>query len=178
LIGYVAATGKLDSQAWLLYAVLFLWQFPHFMAIAWMYREDYARAGYQVLPSGKRKASFMAWQSVLPTLALVLVTVTPSALEHATLVFVAGTFFAQRRFPLFCRATRADSLKPVCAPAAFCLDRLPSIGFCASNPGKSLRQTALVRVPARIIYFATSCFRRIFTQAGVVPDSSGSCHMR
>src|SRR5260370_32195897 len=45
LIGCVAATGKLDSQAWLLYSILFLWQFPHFMAIAWMYREDYARAG-------------------------------------------------------------------------------------------------------------------------------------
>src|SRR5713101_9939295 len=46
LIGYIGASGKLDSQAWLLYAILFLWQFPHFMAIAWMYREDYARAGY------------------------------------------------------------------------------------------------------------------------------------
>src|SRR6266566_8849392 len=52
LIGYVAAAGKLDSPAWLLYAILFLWQFPHFMAIAWMYREDYARAGYVVLPPG------------------------------------------------------------------------------------------------------------------------------
>jgi protoheme IX farnesyltransferase len=44
LIGYVAATAKVNWEAWLLYAILFLWQFPHFMAIAWMYREDYARA--------------------------------------------------------------------------------------------------------------------------------------
>lgn len=44
LIGYVGAKGKLDAQAWELYAILFLWQFPHFMAIAWMYRADYARA--------------------------------------------------------------------------------------------------------------------------------------
>ena len=70
LIGYVAATGKLDSEAWQLYAILFLWQFPHFMAIAWMYREDYARAGYEVLPPGTGKARFMGWQSVLPTLLL------------------------------------------------------------------------------------------------------------
>jgi protoheme IX farnesyltransferase len=44
-IGYVAAAGKLNLPAWFLYAILFLWQFPHFMAIAWMCREDYARAG-------------------------------------------------------------------------------------------------------------------------------------
>jgi protoheme IX farnesyltransferase len=43
LIGYVATAGRLDATAWLRFAILFLWQFPHFMAIAWMYREDYAR---------------------------------------------------------------------------------------------------------------------------------------
>src|SRR5713101_4070093 len=51
LIGWAAASGKLTFEAWTLYAVLFLWQFPHFMAIAWMYREDYDRAGYLVLPA-------------------------------------------------------------------------------------------------------------------------------
>src|SRR5260370_5991638 len=80
LIGYVAATGKLDSEAWQLYAILFLWQFPHFMAIAWMYREDYARAGYEVLPPGTEKARFIGWQSVLPDLALVSVALAPMAL--------------------------------------------------------------------------------------------------
>src|ERR1700726_3655156 len=45
LIGWAAARGRLDPEAWTLYAALFLWQFPHFMAIAWMYREDYDRAG-------------------------------------------------------------------------------------------------------------------------------------
>ena len=91
LIGHVAATGKLDSQAWLLYSILFLWQFPHFMAIAWMYREDYARAGYEVLPLGTEKARFMGWQSVLPALALVSVAFAPMASRHANPVFVAGT---------------------------------------------------------------------------------------
>jgi heme o synthase len=63
LIGWAAASGGLSSGAWILYAMLFLWQFPHFMAIAWMYREDYDRAGYLVLPRGKGASRFMAWQS-------------------------------------------------------------------------------------------------------------------
>lgn len=101
LIGYVAATGKLDAQAWLLYAILFLWQFPHFMAIAWMYREDYARAGYQVLPLGIEKARFMGWQSVLPALTLVSVAFSPMAMRHANLVFVAGTLLLSLGFLYF-----------------------------------------------------------------------------
>src|SRR6202007_3016482 len=55
LIGWAAASGRLNTEAWTLYAILFLWQFPHFMAIAWMYREDYDRAGYLVLPQGKTR---------------------------------------------------------------------------------------------------------------------------
>ncbi len=50
LIGYAAACGRLNFEAGILYAILFLWQFPHFYAIAWMYREDYARAGIRMLP--------------------------------------------------------------------------------------------------------------------------------
>ena len=57
LIGWAAASGRLNMEAWLLYAILFLWQFPHFMAIAWMYREDYDRAGYQMLPKGRARVS-------------------------------------------------------------------------------------------------------------------------
>jgi protoheme IX farnesyltransferase len=101
LIGYVAATGKLDSEAWQLYAILFLWQFPHFMAIAWMYREDYARAGYEVLPAGTEKARFMGWQSVLPALALVSVAFAPMALRHANPVFVTGTLLLSLGFLYF-----------------------------------------------------------------------------
>jgi protoheme IX farnesyltransferase len=101
LIGYVAATGRLDSQAWLLYSILFLWQFPHFMAIAWMYREDYERAGYEVLPPGTKKARIMGWQSVLPALALVSVAFAPMALRHANPVFVAGTLLLSLGFLYF-----------------------------------------------------------------------------
>ena len=87
LIGYVGAKGKLDAQAWELYAILFLWQFPQFMAIAWMYRADYARAGYQVLTARSEKAWFMRWQNVLPAFILVPVTVAPTVLRRANPVF-------------------------------------------------------------------------------------------
>src|SRR5439155_24703566 len=70
LIGWTAASGRLSFEAWILYALLFLWQFPHFMAIAWMYREDYDRAGYLVLPYGRARGSFVALQTILPLLAL------------------------------------------------------------------------------------------------------------
>ena len=60
LIGWAAASGHLPLQAWTLYTLLFLWQFPHFMAIASMYREDYERAGYLVLPhDGGARARFV-----------------------------------------------------------------------------------------------------------------------
>ena len=101
LIGYVAAAGKLDSQAWLLYAILFLWQFPHFMAIAWMYREDYSRAGYQVLPLGAEKARFMARQSVLPSFALLSVSLVPLILRHANPALAAGSFLLSLAFLYF-----------------------------------------------------------------------------
>jgi protoheme IX farnesyltransferase len=101
LIGYVAAAGKLDSQVWLLYANLFLWQFPHFMAIAWMYREDYARAGYEILPHGKDKMRFMEWQSVLPALALVPVSVSWLILQQANHILVVATLLLSLSFLYF-----------------------------------------------------------------------------
>ena len=74
LIGWAAARGRIDLEAWLLYATVFLWQFPHFMAIAWMYREDYSRAGYLVLPAGELRDRFVVWQTLVPSLALIAVS--------------------------------------------------------------------------------------------------------
>jgi protoheme IX farnesyltransferase len=79
LIGYVAAAGKLDAKAWLLYAILFFWQFPHFMAIAWMYREDYARAGFLVLPSSGLRNRFVICQSFGVSLLFLPLAMIPAA---------------------------------------------------------------------------------------------------
>jgi len=90
LIGWAAASGKLSLEAWLLYGIVFLWQFPHFMAIAWMYREDYSRAGYLVLPFGERRPSFMAWQTLAPCLALIPLSLIPALLDGARLIYLIG----------------------------------------------------------------------------------------
>jgi protoheme IX farnesyltransferase len=90
LIGWAAATGRLNNEAWALYAILFLWQFPHFMAIAWMYREDYDRAGYLVLPKGKTRIPFVMLQTLLPLLALVAISIMQVPTRHAVIYYCAG----------------------------------------------------------------------------------------
>ncbi len=90
LIGWAAARGRLDPAAWVLFAIVFLWQFPHFMSIAWMYREDYARAGYLVLPASELKDRIVAWQSVLPALALFVVAMVPALRGQAGIFYFAG----------------------------------------------------------------------------------------
>src|SRR6266536_1862888 len=91
LIGWAAASGNLTFEAWTLYALLFLWQFPHFMAIAWMYREDYDRAGYLVLPHDDRaRARFVKWQTLLPLLALALVSPLPALPTPSPMFYHTG----------------------------------------------------------------------------------------
>src|SRR5216684_8006417 len=98
LIGWAAAQGRLEPEAWVLYAMVFLWQFPHFMAIAWMYREDYARAGYLVLPLGQVRNRLVTWQTLLPSLALLPVVLIPtttgiSGVAYAAAALVLGSIF-------------------------------------------------------------------------------------
>jgi protoheme IX farnesyltransferase len=83
LIGWAAASDRLNIEAGILYAMLFLWQFPHFMAIAWMYREDYDRAGYLVLPKGNMRVPFVILETLSPLLALVAISFMQSPTRHA-----------------------------------------------------------------------------------------------
>jgi protoheme IX farnesyltransferase len=105
IIGWAAARGRLDLEAWVLYAMVFLWQFPHFMAIAWMYREDYARAGYRVLPLDERRDCFVIWQSAGVSLFLIPLTLVPTIIGESGLVYSVGAlilgsffFFRSARF--------------------------------------------------------------------------------
>jgi protoheme IX farnesyltransferase len=90
MIGWVAATGTLDRGAWLLFAILFLWQFPHFYAIAWMYREDYARAGILMLPVVDREGTRTFRQIILTAIALVGVSLLPSVMVLAGVRYFFG----------------------------------------------------------------------------------------
>jgi len=127
LIGWAAASGRVSSEAWALYAMLFLWQFPHFMAIAWMYRDDYARAGYLVLPRGEHSAQFMSWQAMVPSIALVPVSLiagaTPayrvSACMTSAVFFYCSARLAFERSSA--NAKRLLTASIIYAPLAFCL---------------------------------------------------------
>jgi protoheme IX farnesyltransferase len=94
LIGWAAASGRLNSEAWILYAVVFLWQFPHFMAIAWMYREDYERAGYLVLPKGNARVPFVTLETLLPLLALIAISIVQFPTRHAAIFYCAGALLS------------------------------------------------------------------------------------
>jgi protoheme IX farnesyltransferase len=90
MIGWVAATGSLDRGAWLLFAILFVWQFPHFHAIAWMYREDYARAGILMLPVVDPKGTRTFRQIILYAIALVGVSLLPAMMGLAGVLYFFG----------------------------------------------------------------------------------------
>ena len=90
MIGYAAAAGTLDANAWILFAILFLWQFPHFYAIAWLYREDYARAGIRMLPVVEPDGESTARRMFFCAVALIPVTLLPSWFGMAGNWYLAG----------------------------------------------------------------------------------------
>ncbi len=90
LIGWTAARGELSVEAWVLFAILFLWQFPHFLAIAWMYREDYGRAGILMLPVVEPEGRVAGQQIVAYTLMLLPVSLLPTALGISGKVYFYG----------------------------------------------------------------------------------------
>src|ERR1051326_4070445 len=96
LIGWAGASGHIEGQAWFLFAILFLWQFPHFLAIALMYREDYAHAGYQMLPGFDREARFTRAEIIGFTILLIAVTLLPIGSRggaiYTTAMLAAGAF--------------------------------------------------------------------------------------
>ena len=104
LIGYAAASGHLNYEAGILFAILFLWQFPHFYAIAWMYREDYARAGIRMLPVVEPTVDSTSRRIVWFSMALIPMSLAPKFFDMAgQLLSVrrvrAGNHHAIRRIP-------------------------------------------------------------------------------
>ena len=90
LIGFAAAAGTLTAGAWILYAILFLWQFPHFYAIAWMYKEDYARAGIRMLPVVEPDGKSTAHRILLYSIALIPISLMPKFFAMAGNVYLYG----------------------------------------------------------------------------------------
>jgi len=90
MIGFAAASGTLTEQAWVLFAILFLWQFPHFYAIAWMYRDDYARAGIRMLPVVEPDGHSTARQIILFASLLIPVSLAPGLLGMSGRIYLLG----------------------------------------------------------------------------------------
>lgn len=108
LMGWTAARGTLGMEAWVLFAILFLWQFPHFLAIAWMYREDYGRAGIRMLPVVEPEGRVTGQQIVIYTLLLLPVSLLPTALGISGKVYFYGAIMLGVLF-LFSSITAAIS---------------------------------------------------------------------
>ena len=90
VIGFAAAAGGLTRESWVLFAILFLWQFPHFYSIAWMYKEDYARAGIQMLPVVDPDCRSTARQIVIYGIALIPVSLVPAMLGMSGRLYLIG----------------------------------------------------------------------------------------
>ena len=113
LLGYVASTsgfGEITFQAWILFAVQFMWQFPHFWAIAWVLDDDYKKAGFQMLPSlgGRDKSS--AFQILVYTLFLLPISLFPvmfhmSGIISAIIILICGVFFTYQAYTLYKECT-------------------------------------------------------------------------
>jgi len=116
MIGWVAARGAIEAGAWSLFAILLLWQLPHFFAIAWMHREDYSRAGFRMISSDDRSGERSASQSVFFCILLLVIAGLPAFLGVVTFAYLAielvlgGLFVAVAMRFLKARTVRAARL--------------------------------------------------------------------
>ena len=109
LLGYVAATtgfGEIKFQAWVLFVVQFIWQFPHFWSIAWVLDDDYKKAGFQMLPSPGGRDKSSAFQVLVYTLFLLPISLFPvlfgmSGVVSAIIITISGLFFVYLAYKLY-----------------------------------------------------------------------------
>lgn len=106
LLGYVAATGRFDVAAWILFAIQFIWQFPHFWAIAWVLDDDYKKAGFRMLPSNGGRDKNSAFQVLVYTAALIPMSFLPymfklSGPASVTINIILGILFFIQAIKLF-----------------------------------------------------------------------------
>ncbi|REJ78417.1 MAG: protoheme IX farnesyltransferase [Acidobacteria bacterium] len=90
LMGWTAAANEITLGAWILFVLLYLWQFPHFLAIAWLYREEYSKAGIKMLPAVERSGRVTVTQIVIFTLLMLPISIGPFFVGVSGWIFLAG----------------------------------------------------------------------------------------
>jgi protoheme IX farnesyltransferase len=90
IIGWAASSSAIPTEAWTLFGIMFCWQLPHFLAIAWMYREDYARAGFPMLPVLEPDGRSTGRQAVVYAAALVPLSLAPTLMGMTGAIYFAG----------------------------------------------------------------------------------------
>jgi len=101
LLGFVAGRGSLGPEGWALFSILFLWQIPHFLSIAWRYRADYRRAGFRMLPCSDEKGRVTGLVSVLYCIVLLVVAIWPFYLGAAGPWYLGGAVFLSLAFTVW-----------------------------------------------------------------------------
>lgn len=116
LLGWVAATGGISHEALIIFGIQFIWQFPHFWAIAWVSDDDYKKAGFKLLPSGGKKDLSTAVQIMIYTMFLIPLGLLPATfgitgINSAVVVTVCGVLFFAQTFSLMKSGDRRSALK-------------------------------------------------------------------
>src|SRR5262249_16089057 len=116
MIGWVSATGQITTLAVLLFAIQFIWQFPHFWSIAWVAYDDYMKAGYKLLPSSEGRTKVSAMQNIFYVLALIPVSLVPAwfgftGWVSALLILVSGLVFLYQAISLYRACTISAAKK-------------------------------------------------------------------
>lgn len=131
IIGWCAVRGELSHEAGVLFLIVFLWQIPHFLAIAWIYRDEYGRAGLRMLPVVDRNGRKTSWNMILYCIALLAVSLQPVMLGSAGVLYFVGamllgvaflaTALGFQRWRSLCQARRVLRASLVYLPGLFAL---------------------------------------------------------
>lgn len=116
LLGWTAATGAISYEAWIIFGIQFIWQFPHFWAIAWVADDDYKKAGFKLLPSGGKKDLNTAIQIMIYTMFLIPLGLLPATfgmtgIYSAVAATVCGTLFFAQTFSLMKDGNRKSAMR-------------------------------------------------------------------
>jgi protoheme IX farnesyltransferase len=133
-LGWTAVRGRIEIETVILFAIMFIWQFPHFLSIAWLYREDYAQGEIRMLPVVDSNGKSTVWRILAYSAALIPVSILPVALGMAGRVYLVGAVLM------------GAMLFRVSMGMAF--PQLPATAAASKRPARRLLQATIVYLPA------------------------------